>query len=271
MECISLDEDFEHEVMMFRVMLNTAFIEDNMLLLDRDQIDILWGTKHQFPVDFRVEVIFSEMDATTSIHTSELCSQEKESFSKVDDAFSHLDWSSKSDHITNDASEQKGLNNAHGGFDVISLQETEISNVTPEHSLVDSRSVQVFQMEPEHSNSSAPKFEGDKDAVADAYSLPEPEALAPNFREHEPKDVSAWEKPEGDTTKNEPNSDMPSATLRDSEAGDAAAEWSDTNTDMFLSDTPSSSVPSSPPKFDEDIMEAGMVETKSQSTEPQRC
>ena len=56
LKCISLDADQEREEMMFRVMFNTAFIEDNMLLLDRDQIDILWGTKHQFPVDFRVEV-----------------------------------------------------------------------------------------------------------------------------------------------------------------------------------------------------------------------
>jgi hypothetical protein len=56
MECISLDENFEHEVMVFRVMFNMAFIEDNLLLLDRDQIDILWDTKLRFPVDFRVEV-----------------------------------------------------------------------------------------------------------------------------------------------------------------------------------------------------------------------
>jgi hypothetical protein len=56
MECITVDEDFNHEVMVFRVMFNTAFIEDNLLLLDRNQIDILWDTQHRFPVDFRVEV-----------------------------------------------------------------------------------------------------------------------------------------------------------------------------------------------------------------------
>jgi hypothetical protein len=56
-ECVSLDEDFEHEVMMFRAMFSTAFIEDNLLVLDRNEIDILWDTKHRFPVDFRVEVI----------------------------------------------------------------------------------------------------------------------------------------------------------------------------------------------------------------------
>lgn len=57
MECTSLDEDYKHEVMMFRAMFSTAFVEDNLLLLDRDQIDILWDTEHRFPGDFRVEVI----------------------------------------------------------------------------------------------------------------------------------------------------------------------------------------------------------------------
>jgi hypothetical protein len=56
-ECISMDEEFEHEVMVFRAMFSTAFVEDNLLVLDRDQIDILWDTKHRFPVDFRVEVV----------------------------------------------------------------------------------------------------------------------------------------------------------------------------------------------------------------------
>jgi hypothetical protein len=36
---------------------STAFIEDNLLVLHRNEIDILWDTKHRFPVDFRVEVI----------------------------------------------------------------------------------------------------------------------------------------------------------------------------------------------------------------------
>lgn len=94
-ECISLDEDFEHEVMVFRAMFSTAFIEDNLLVLDRDQIDILWDTKHRFPVDFRVEAIFSDMDMSTTIGKSKLSSEEKESLAKVDDAFSHLDLSSK--------------------------------------------------------------------------------------------------------------------------------------------------------------------------------
>ncbi|KAF0901948.1 hypothetical protein E2562_011782 [Oryza meyeriana var. granulata] len=273
MECVSLDENFEHELMVFRVMFNTAFIEDNLLLLDRDQIDILWDTKHRFPVDFRVEVIFLEMDTITWLHTSQLSSEDKENFSRVEDAFSHLDWSTKSNHAITGATEQKGSNNEHDGFDVIPLQETGSSNATSEHSLRGTRSVQVIQTETEHNHSSEPKFEGLKDAVADAHSLPEPDSLAPKSQEHELfEDSSPGELPKWETTKNNPNSDLPSTNSRDSEAaGDAVvAEWSDTNTDTFLSDTPSSSSPSSPQKFDEDSMEAEIVEIQTQPAEPKK-
>ena len=56
LECITLDNDLEREEMMFRVMFNTAFIRSNILMLNRDEIDILWNVKDQFPKDFRAEV-----------------------------------------------------------------------------------------------------------------------------------------------------------------------------------------------------------------------
>lgn len=58
LECISLEEDLQREEMMFRVMFNTAFIRSNILMLDRDAIDILWDAKDRFPKNFRVEVCF---------------------------------------------------------------------------------------------------------------------------------------------------------------------------------------------------------------------
>lgn len=94
------------------------------------------------------------------------------------------------------------------------------------------------------------------------HSSPESEASGSgtNFQGGQlSNDTSAQDEHEVDDTKVEPNSEIP----RDAEAGDAdaaatAAEWSDNNSDVFLSDThtPSSSTPSSPPKFDEDILEA---------------
>lgn len=59
LECISLDSDLEREQMMFRVMFNTAFIRSNILMLNRDEIDMLWNAKDQFPKNFRVEVFIS--------------------------------------------------------------------------------------------------------------------------------------------------------------------------------------------------------------------
>lgn len=57
LECINLDGDLVREEMMFRVMFNTAFIRSNILMLNRDEIDILWDAKEQFPKGFRAEVI----------------------------------------------------------------------------------------------------------------------------------------------------------------------------------------------------------------------
>lgn len=56
LECISLDADQEREEMMFQVMFNTAFIRSNILMLNRDDIDILWDAKDRFPKEFRAEV-----------------------------------------------------------------------------------------------------------------------------------------------------------------------------------------------------------------------
>nr|CAD1840174.1 unnamed protein product [Ananas comosus var. bracteatus] len=98
LECISLDEDLEREEMMFRVMFNTAFIRSNILMLNRDEIDILWDAKDRFPKDFRTEVLLSEMDATNQLITMELASTgEKEglpveAFAKVQEIFSNVDW-----------------------------------------------------------------------------------------------------------------------------------------------------------------------------------
>uniref|UniRef100_A0A7N0TCC6 Formin-like protein n=1 Tax=Kalanchoe fedtschenkoi TaxID=63787 RepID=A0A7N0TCC6_KALFE len=98
LECISLDRDLEHEEMMYRVMFNTAFIRSNILMLNRDEIDILWNAKDQFPKDFRAEILFSEMDAARSLITVDIPHIEEkeglpvEAFAKVQEIFSNVDW-----------------------------------------------------------------------------------------------------------------------------------------------------------------------------------
>ncbi|XP_025822313.1 formin-like protein 6 [Panicum hallii] len=98
LECISIDADQEREEMMFRVMFNTAFIRSNILMLNRDEIDMMWDTKDRFPNEFRAEVLFSEMDTTNQFDPMEVSGiGEKEglpieAFAKVQEMFSNVDW-----------------------------------------------------------------------------------------------------------------------------------------------------------------------------------
>jgi hypothetical protein len=51
-----VDADHVQEEIIFRVMFNTAFIRYNILMLNRDEIDIMWDAKDIFPEEFRAEV-----------------------------------------------------------------------------------------------------------------------------------------------------------------------------------------------------------------------
>ncbi|KAJ8499175.1 hypothetical protein OPV22_009727 [Ensete ventricosum] len=132
LECISLDEDLEREEMMFRVMFNTAFIRSNILMLDRDAIDILWDSKDRFLKDFRVEVILSEMDAANSLTLLELTSGEEkeglpiEAFAKVQEMFNNLDWlETKADAATKVLQQITSSKNLQEKLDAVSPQKLE--------------------------------------------------------------------------------------------------------------------------------------------------
>ncbi|XP_017244769.2 formin-like protein 13 isoform X2 [Daucus carota subsp. sativus] len=98
LECMNLHDDMEQEQMILRVMFNTAFIRSNIIMLDWNDIDMLWDAKDQFARDFRAEVIFSEMDAAASRVPIDLsCFEEKdglpmEAFAKVQEIFNNVDW-----------------------------------------------------------------------------------------------------------------------------------------------------------------------------------
>ncbi|PPS03011.1 hypothetical protein GOBAR_AA17656 [Gossypium barbadense] len=98
LECISLDSNLERELMVFRIMFNTAFIRSNILMLNRDEIDILWNTKDQFPKDFNAEVIFSDIDVATSDISIDFPGIEEKNglsiddFAKVQEIFSRVDY-----------------------------------------------------------------------------------------------------------------------------------------------------------------------------------
>jgi len=48
LECISVGADQVREEMMFRVMFSTAFIKSNIMVLNRDEIDMMWDPKIDF-------------------------------------------------------------------------------------------------------------------------------------------------------------------------------------------------------------------------------
>ncbi|RWW75444.1 hypothetical protein BHE74_00016541 [Ensete ventricosum] len=48
--------NLEHEEIMFRVMFNTAFVHSSVLMLSREEIDVVWNAKNQFSRDFKADV-----------------------------------------------------------------------------------------------------------------------------------------------------------------------------------------------------------------------
>ncbi|KAK9947356.1 hypothetical protein M0R45_002985 [Rubus argutus] len=140
-ECISLHDDMEREEMMFRVMFNTAFIRSNILMLNRDEIDMLWDVKEQFPKDFRVEILLSEMDAVTSIILGGIsCFEDKEglpmeAFAQVQEIFSYVDWLDPKADATLNVLQQIGASNiSHEKLDSDSSQNAGNENVVQETS-----------------------------------------------------------------------------------------------------------------------------------------
>eukprot|EP00850_Spirogloea_muscicola_P016599 SM000135S27043 [mRNA] locus=s135:291169:300609:- [translate_table: standard] len=102
-EVIHLEVESRRETMMFRVMFNTAFLRSNMLMLSRDDIDVLWGAKERFTKDFRSEVLFGELDVlppapeVSAVALPNGKGDEKgglpvEAFSKLQELFSGATW-----------------------------------------------------------------------------------------------------------------------------------------------------------------------------------
>ncbi|XP_017422063.1 formin-like protein 20 [Vigna angularis] len=96
LECIHLSDDFVREEVMFRVMFHTAFVRSNILTLSRDEIDIQWDAKDQFPKDFKFEVLFLDADAvmpnlnTVDASDTECASPEAEEFYEAEEIFSSV-------------------------------------------------------------------------------------------------------------------------------------------------------------------------------------
>ncbi|KAG6676523.1 hypothetical protein I3842_15G156300 [Carya illinoinensis] len=139
-ECVSLNDEMAREEMMFRVMFNTAFIRSNILILNRDKIDILWNAKDQFPKDFRAEILFSEMDAAASVVAGDISSFEEEglpaeAFAKVQEFFSYMDClDPKADASLNELQQMSASNIVHEQLESGSHESVETSGLLQETS-----------------------------------------------------------------------------------------------------------------------------------------
>ncbi|PKA52513.1 Formin-like protein 5 [Apostasia shenzhenica] len=95
LECLHMDEDLKHEIMMFRVMFNTVFIKYNALLLNNEEIDILWDAEEQLSKDFKAEVLFSEFgivsEKNSRIGAVDEDEMEAEEFFEAEEIFSNPD------------------------------------------------------------------------------------------------------------------------------------------------------------------------------------
>ncbi|KAJ4908690.1 Formin-like protein [Raphanus sativus] len=82
LECIHLHDDLVREEMVFRIMFHTAFVRANILMIQRDEMDILWDAKDQFPKEFKAEVLFSGADAVVvpTIATSPVSEEDDNDF-----------------------------------------------------------------------------------------------------------------------------------------------------------------------------------------------
>ncbi|KAI3869378.1 hypothetical protein MKW92_034980 [Papaver armeniacum] len=99
LECLHMDVELDREIMMFRIMFNTGFIRSNILMLNSEDLDILWDSKDRFPKGFRAEVLFGEVEniSPARVPTATLNGEEKgglpiEAFSRVQELFSGVEW-----------------------------------------------------------------------------------------------------------------------------------------------------------------------------------
>ncbi|XWS17870.1 hypothetical protein CRYUN_Cryun33cG0105600 [Craigia yunnanensis] len=151
LECISLDSDQERESMMFRVIFNTAFIRSNILMLSREEIDILWDAKDQFSKDFRAEVIFTDMDVATSVISIDLLGIEEkdglamETFAKVQEIFSNVDWLSPKADVANMLQHNSVSNKLQENFETGSPKEMERASVLHDDKVKEKSKLQVSE------------------------------------------------------------------------------------------------------------------------------
>ncbi|KAG6412861.1 hypothetical protein SASPL_125553 [Salvia splendens] len=71
LECTHLEDDLVSEKMIFRIMFHTEFVRANVLMLTRNEIDVLWDANDLISREFTAEVRFSDATSLLSIIATE--------------------------------------------------------------------------------------------------------------------------------------------------------------------------------------------------------
>ncbi|XP_044335310.1 uncharacterized protein [Triticum aestivum] len=108
LECTSMDAEKEREEIMFRLMFNTSFIRSDILVLDRDEIDMMWDAKDRFPENFKVEVMFSEMAMEVTKENLPV-----EAFEEVQEIFSNTEWLDSKENAALESRSKKARLDTH--------------------------------------------------------------------------------------------------------------------------------------------------------------
>ncbi|KAF5758439.1 putative protein kinase RLK-Pelle-CrRLK1L-1 family [Helianthus annuus] len=80
LECAHLDHVSQERI--FRVMFHTTFVRNGVLILNHDEVDIIWDARDLIPKNFRAEVCFSNVDELPSMITTH------EEYFEVEELFS---------------------------------------------------------------------------------------------------------------------------------------------------------------------------------------
>ncbi|KAL1553460.1 formin-like protein 20 isoform X2 [Salvia divinorum] len=84
LECTHLEDDLVSEKIIFRIMFHTEFVRANVLMLTRNEIDVLWDANDLISREFTVEVRFSDAASLLPIITTETVNEADEDDSETE-------------------------------------------------------------------------------------------------------------------------------------------------------------------------------------------
>ncbi|XP_051113392.1 formin-like protein 20 [Andrographis paniculata] len=127
-ECIHLEDDLVKEEILFRFMFHTEFVRSNVLIVTREDIDVLWDANDEIPKELGAEVLFTDPDSIPLVIKTDAVTEDgdeaeedsPEEFFEAAEIFSNLvdaqDAKGELDRIKIESSAQQGDGNHDSNF-----------------------------------------------------------------------------------------------------------------------------------------------------------